>query len=167
VRANPQAAAWCVYLFLRTVPAATQPPQTGNSQSGFTFITGELFPKLAEHVATTEEFIALLQAHNDYTLLYSLLKEAPVSQPWVIECLRRWSSRPNAITLFQPDSVIERWKMLQDGFPEVDFNALMTRLVTDSALVNTVCEGEFNHGQVGLYSVIVRNGGTRHSEFPD
>lgn len=165
VKADAAASAWCVFMFLLKVPAATQPSQAGNSQEGFNYLTNQIFGKPADHKLFTDEFADRLAYTGKFDLLFKILDKASSAKEWVKECLKMVDAHENALSLYTPQVILKRWKFLQGEFPAEEFNRLIGTLVTESPLVEFLSARDFEVEQVGFYLAVAQNGGVATTMF--
>jgi len=165
VRSDHIAAAWCIFVFLQRVPAATATPQIGNSQDGFTFLTSELFGKHQNYADISRQFTELLAQVHQLGLLFTVLDASPASKAWVIECLRLVASQDYALTLFEPELLVNRWKLLEAEFSEDEYDNLITLAVEQSNLLFYLCGQDFDPEQAGLYTVLVQKSNEQNQGF--
>lgn len=165
VRSDHTAGAWCIFLFLQRVPAVAVPQAAGNSQDGYTFLTREVFAEPQNYADITKQFTDLVAQLNQLSLLFTVLDVSAIAKAWVIECLKWVATQEYALTLFEPELLVHRWKLIEDEFSEEEYDNLITLMMEQSNLLQYLCGLDFDLEQAGLYTFLVQRSAEEDQEF--
>jgi len=161
---NEEALAWCMFAFLRAVPAATAPPEVGNSQAGYNTLNN-LLSRPEPPEAIPSAFVHLLARVQEIGLLFTVLDAAPQAKPLVVACLKVVAQRQEAGQLFKPEVLSERWSFVGTNFEPPEIDNLVHRLLNETDLATRVSSQDFDPAQAGLYAALVRAGAASDTGF--
>lgn len=161
---NNEAPAWCIFIFLRAVPAATATPEVGNSQAGHNTLSN-LLSTPGPPEAIPSAFVHLLARVQEIGLLFAVLDAAPQAKPLIVACLKLVAQRPELPQLFTPEVFADRWSLVASEFAAPDFDKLVQRLLKETALATYLRQEDFDSDQAALYSALVKAGATSDRSF--
>jgi|GEM_PF-4749452 len=164
-KTDPVAVAWCIYLFLRSVPDASPPNHVGNSTNGFNFLNAHILTTPDNHNEEVEEFITIIQQVQDYELLFTVLDQAKSSKAFILKCLKKLLTTPNILDVFTVEVILARWQFLLEEFTEDQIRNLFSLLIKKTQIIDNICVGEFDQSRIKLYSLITINGGAENPKF--
>ena len=161
---NDAALAWCMFTFLRQVPAASAPPAVGNSQPGHNALINLLSnPKARD--AFPSALVDLLTRLQELKLLFAVSDAAPQAKPLIVACLKLVAQHPELPQLFTPEVFADRWSLVASEFDGPDFDKLVERLLKETALATYLRQQDFDSDQAILYAALVKAGATSDRSF--
>lgn len=161
---NNEAPAWCIFTFLRAVPAATATPEVGNSQAGYNSLNN-LLSTPGPPEAIPSAFVHLLARAQEIGLLFTVLDAGSQAKPFIVACLKLVAQRSELPQLLTPEVFADRWSFVASAFDGPDFDKLVERLLKETALATYLRQQDFDSDQAILYAALVKAGATSDRSF--
>ena len=156
------AAAWCMFIFIKASPELAQPPEVGSAGAGFSTLQQRLANPTDELVSP---FVDLLTRLGELPLLLNMVTANEQSKPFVSECLKMASKGPDVAKLWPPETVVERWSLMEDVLEPDDLDQVIERLSRETKLQTYVEGRDFDPEVAGLYASAVRVGSGDVKQF--
>jgi len=152
-QSDDTAIAWATRVIIRENAVASAPPAVENSAAGYDALKAFL-SQPDTRTGVVSHFVGLLRSADELTNVLTVMDTAPWATPFVLDCLKILTKRPDSQALFSPDIVLSRWKVLtHDVFidDESQWASFLKSGVVPAGVATRIMESEFTPDDIPLY----------------